>query len=127
MGVRLTRGYRGRRRETPADRGMVTAETAIAAVAAVAVFALLLGGIEFIVGNTRASQTAGAAARQVARGDSRESVTANVGRAIPGASVDIRDAGGLTEVRVDAPLTLPFGPRVTVSATSRVRREGAEW
>ena len=126
MGVRLTRGYRGRRRETPADRGMVTAETAISAVAAVAVFALLLGGIEFIVGNTRASQTAGAAARQVARGDSRESVTANVGRAIPGASVDIRDVGGLTEVRVDAPLMLPFGPRVTVSATSRVGRERVE-
>ncbi len=118
---------RGRRWRVAADDpGMVTAETAIAAVSAVAVFALLLGGIEYIVGNTRASQTAGAAARQVARGDSREAVSASVGRAIPGARVEVRDADGMTEVRVEAPLTLPFGPNVTVSATSRVRREAGD-
>jgi hypothetical protein len=103
---------------------MVTAETAIAAVAAVAVFGLLLAVSSSR--NTSGKPDGRRRRRQVARGDSQRIGDGECWSGDSGASVDIRDVGGLTEVRVDAPLMLPFGPRVTVSATSRVGRERVE-
>jgi hypothetical protein len=78
---------------------MVTAELAVAILAALSVFVLLCWGILLVVMQLRCVDTAAAVARQEARGD-REAATLARSQAPAGASVRVRRRPGRVEVTV---------------------------
>jgi hypothetical protein len=90
-------GRRGRSNPA-AGRGMVTAELAVAILAAAAVMVMLSWGIFLITIQLRCIDTAAAIARQTARGDTAAVVAAR-GRAPRGAVVEVSKTPTL--VRVD--------------------------
>jgi hypothetical protein len=80
-------------------RGMVTAELAVAILAAFSVFVLLCWGIFLVVMQLRCVDTAAGVARQEARGD--RAASAAVQAAAPaGAVVGVQRRSGHVEVRV---------------------------
>jgi hypothetical protein len=87
------------RRPRRGVRGMVTAELAVAILAAFSVFVLLCWGILLVVMQLRCVDTAAAVARQEARGD-RAAATLARRQAPAGASVRVRRRPGRVEVTV---------------------------
>lgn len=111
-------------REVPArERGMVTAELALAMPALVLVLAFALGALGLAIDEVRCVDAAGAGARAAARGDPPPAVTAVAARAAPaGASVLVSGTGGAVTVSVRAPggmwsVLLPSGLRPQALAT----------
>jgi len=80
-------------------RGMVTAELAVAILAAFSVFVLLCWGILLVVLQLRCVDTAAAVARQEARGDAAASSLAK-SQAPEGASIRVTRRPGRVEVTV---------------------------
>ena len=89
------------------DRGMVTAELAVATLAALVIMLLLSWGIYLMVVQVRCIDTAAEVARQAARGD--DAAVARARREAPaGARVQIARSEGLVRVNVSVvarPLT----------------------
>ncbi len=111
------RGSRRRR----SGRGMVTAELAVAILAALSLFLLLCWGIVLVVQQLRCVDTAAAVARQEARGD-RQAAAAARAQAPDGARVHVRRRPGQVVVRVDVRVA-PLGRgrlSVPLSAESAV-------
>jgi hypothetical protein len=103
---------------------MVTAELAVAITAAVAVMIMLCWGLALLVIQLRLTDTAGAVARQAARGD-RAGVARAEAAGPRGAEIEVDRSGRTTSViarlRVD-----PFGiltPTVTLRARAEVSTE----
>jgi hypothetical protein len=86
-------------RPATSQRGMVTAELAVAILAAAALLAMLSWGIFLITIQLRCIDVAAAVARQTARGDSAAALAAERG-APPGASVQVRKTATLVTVSV---------------------------
>ena len=111
-------------RRTPAGRGIVTAELAVAISAAVAVMIMLCWGVSLLVLQLRLVDVASSVARQSARGD-RAGVARAEAAAPRGTVVRIAHSGSTT--RVAARLqTDPFGiltPRVALRADAQVTSE----
>jgi len=103
---------------------MATAELAVALPALVLLLATMLGVFDLAVAQIRCVDSARAAARSAARGDSQDQVRAMGARAgPPGAVVAVSTTNGMVHVRVTAPvarlarvLPLPFRPSATASA-----------
>ena len=94
-------------------RGMVTAELAVAILAALSLFLLFCWGIFLVVQQLRCVDTAAAVARQEARGDRAAAATARA-QAPDGARVEVRRRSGQVRVRVSL-VVRPFaGGRVSV-------------
>ncbi|WP_461024026.1 TadE family type IV pilus minor pilin [Thalassiella azotivora] len=105
------------------DRGSVTAELAVATVAAVLLLGALLGCAVAAVGHVRAVDAAAAGARAAARGEGPAEVAARARHlAGPGARVRVTRASAdvVVDVRVPVRLPLPGSPGVTVGGSSRV-------
>src|SRR3954447_16179955 len=84
-------------------RGAVTAETAVALPALVAVLALALWAVGAVNAQLRCVDAARLAARAVARGDDAAAATSRAEAAAPpGATVQVTRAGGLVTVEVRA-------------------------
>ena len=93
-----------------ADRGFVTAETAVAFPALVVVLVLALVAVGASAAQLRCASAAREAARALARGESSETArAAALSAAPPGASVMMQETGGLLRVVISAPVRLP-GP-----------------
>lgn len=86
-----------------AQRGAVTAETAVAIPGLLAVVALCLWGLMAAAVHLRCVEAARAGAREAARGEPVEVVRAYARERAPqGASVVVESAGGLVRVEVTA-------------------------
>lgn len=81
------------------ERGMVTAELAVATLAMLALLTLMCWGIYLLVMQIRIIDTAGEVARQSARGD-KEAVSRARREAPAGARVQIKVSGGTARVEV---------------------------
>lgn len=90
------------------DRGMVTAEFAVALPALVLALVAVLWALSAAGAAMRCEDAARAGARAAARGEPPEAVEAAVRRVGPGgARVSTSAAGGLVTVRVEARVTAP--------------------
>ena len=110
-------------------RGMVTAELAVATLAALALLGMLLWAIFLVVVELRCVDTASAVARQAARGDAKGVRLARAA-APPGATVSTSTRSGVVtvEVHVRARPLVPGMPSVPLAARARVAREpGGDW
>jgi hypothetical protein len=97
---------RDRRSRTQAEQGMVTAELAVATLAAAVLMIMLCWGIFLITIQLRCIDTAAAVARQTARGDTAAVVAAR-SRAPRGAVIEVSKTPTL--VRVDVRVSVrPF-------------------
>ena len=94
-------------------RGMVTAELAVAILAALSLFLLLCWGIVLVVQQLRCVDTAAAVARQEARGD-REAAAVARAQAPKGATVQVRRRSGQVVVRVEVTVAPLRGGRLSV-------------
>src|SRR4051812_18339758 len=101
-------------------RGMVTAELAVAVLAAFSVFLLLCWGIVLVVMQLRCVDTAAAVARQEARGDRAASKVAQ-GQAPPGALVRVERRAA----RVKVTVTLTVHPLARGLAAVPLRAEAS--
>jgi hypothetical protein len=108
---------------------MVTAELAVATLAALALLGMMLWGIFLVVVELRCVDTASAVARQAARGDAKGVRMARAA-APAGASVTTSTQAGLVTVtvRVRARPLAVGPPAVALGAKARVAREpGGDW
>ncbi|GAA1426274.1 hypothetical protein GCM10009616_00400 [Microlunatus lacustris] len=94
-------------------RGMVTAELAVAILAALSLFLVLCWGILLVVQQLRIVDTAAAVARQEARGD-RDAAAVVRAQAPGGASVEVRRRAGQVVVRVELTVQPLRGGRLAV-------------
>ncbi len=127
------RGNRGASTATAAaldrNRGMVTAETALALPALALVVGLMLWALLTAIAQLRCVDAARAAARSVARGDGlAESVAAGRRLAPAGAHIRVERSGGLVRVNVEARVGpagsgAGFLPTLAVSADAVVADE----
>lgn len=120
----LRRRARADRHGSTADRGSVTAETAVALPSLVVVLLLCVWVLLCVAAQLRCLDAAHLAARAAARGEVDAEVRAVAARAAPdGADVQVARGGGQVEVRVSAAVQ-PFAavlsllPAVDVSARS---------
>ena len=111
------------------NRGMVTAETALALPALALVVGLMIWALLAATAQLRCVDAARAAARSVARGDGlAESVAAGLRLAPEGAHIRVERSGGLVRVNVEA-MVGPAGaragflPTLAVSADAVVADE----
>ena len=111
------------------NRGMVTAETALALPALALVVGLMLWALLAATAQLRCVDAARAAARSVARGDGlAESMAAGLRLAPEGAHIRVERSGGLVRVSVEA-MVGPAGsgaglvPTLAVSADAVVADE----
>jgi len=111
------------------NRGMVTAETALALPALALVVGLMLWALLAATAQLRCVDAARAAARSVARGDGlAESMAAGLRLAPEGAHIRVERSGGLVRVSVEA-MVGPAGsgagflPTLAVSADAMVADE----
>lgn len=96
------------------DRGMVTAEAAVAVPALTALVMLLLAGLAAGMTQLQCGDAARAGARAVARGEPPETVRSLVLEVAPsGAEYQLSTEGGLHRVRVEAPAPGPLPLRLT--------------
>ena len=108
---------------------MVTAELAVATLAALALLAMMLWGIFLVVVELRCVDTASTVARQAARGDTAGVRMARAA-APAGASVSTSTRSGVVtvQVRVRARPLVEGLPAVPLGATARVAKEpGGDW
>lgn len=103
--------------------GMVTAELAVVTMALVILLAALLSGVQWASQQSRVQEAAGAASRQLARGDDPSQVSARVASTLPGAQLRQSSASGYVHVTVSAPVRLLTGIPVTVQADAHVLLE----
>ncbi|MDO9378150.1 MAG: pilus assembly protein [Nocardioidaceae bacterium] len=114
----------------PPERGMVTAETAVALPFLVVVAALLAWVVGLGITQVRLVDAAREGARSVARGDDTSQVRAGVVRDAPdGAEVRVQDGSGTARVTVSVRRTLELpllgsSPGVTLRASSVSATEG---
>ncbi|MBP2417599.1 TadE family type IV pilus minor pilin [Microlunatus capsulatus] len=94
-------------------RGMVTAELAVAILAALSLFLLLCWGVLLVVMQLRCVDTAAAVARQEARGD-REASAVVRAQAPDGARVQVQRRSGQVVVRVEVTVAPLRGGRLAV-------------
>lgn len=109
-----------------AQRGTVTAETALASVAVVLMMAAVLAVGQLALAQVRVTDAAGAGARAAARGEDGADVADLVTRAAgPAARTTITVADGMVRVtaRVPVRLVLPGRVSVTVQASAEGRTE----
>jgi len=124
---------RVRSRIRGSDRGMVTAELAMALPALVVVTGLLMWAVAAVSTQVRCIDAARAAARSLARGDSEAVATASARILAPGqADVQVRRSGRTVLVKVTAAVRPPGGlaaltPALAVSGDASVPVEGAQW
>ncbi|WP_199431579.1 TadE family type IV pilus minor pilin [Qaidamihabitans albus] len=110
-----------------ADRGAVTVEAAIALCSLVAVFGLVLAGVAAVSDQLRCSDAAAEAARLAARGQGALAEQTARARAPDGATVEIREEGGIVAVTVRADSVGGLLPGVTVRGEAHaVPEPGAE-
>lgn len=110
------------------ERGMVTAETALALPALALVAGLMLWAVLAVTAQLRCVDAARAAARAFARGDGLgQSAAAGQRLAPAGARIHVGRDGDLVRVNVQAPVgplgTSGLAPTLTVSATAVVAAE----
>ncbi len=108
---------------------MVTAELAVATLAALALLAMMLWGIFLVVVELRCVDTAAAVARQAARGDA-EGVRMARAAAPSGANVTTGTHAGVVTVtvRVRARALVAGMPTVPLGAQAHVAKEpGGDW
>lgn len=107
-----------------AERGMVTAELAVATLAALTVMLMLCWMVFVVIMQLRCVDTAAEVARQAARGDAAAVRRAERDAPI-GARVTVRSTGPVTvvDVRLDARPPLPNLPKVPLSARAQVVNE----
>ncbi|MGL4744807.1 MAG: TadE family type IV pilus minor pilin [Dermatophilaceae bacterium] len=114
---------------TPArrERGMVTAELAVAVPTVVVVLAVCLAAVDLGVRQVRCVDAAGTAARQLARGDPEPAARQQALARVPdGAQVAVTRGGGEVTVVVEAPvpaLLAPLGGGVQARAGATARLE----
>ena len=104
---------------TTGDRGAVTVEAALGICSVIAVFVLVLIGVNTLIGYLQCTDAAVEAARLVARGD-RSRANEAVHRMAPvGSALAVRVDGDVvtTEVSMPLPAELP-GPRLRVQAVA---------
>jgi len=124
---------RVRSRIRGSDRGMVTAELAMALPALVVVTGLLMWAVAAVSTQVRCIDAARAAARSLARGDSEAAATASARTLAPGqAKVLVSRSGRTVIVKVTVVVRPPgglaaLGPALTVSGDASVPMEGAQW
>jgi hypothetical protein len=94
-------------------RGMVTAELAVAILAALSLFLLLCWGILLVVQQLRCVDAAAAVARQEARGD-RDAAAVARAAAPDGARVRVQRKAGQVVVRVEVTVAPLRGGRLAV-------------
>ena len=94
-------------------RGMVTAELAVAILAALSLFLLLCWGVVVVVQQLRCVDTAAAVARQEARGD-RDAAAVARAQAPDGATVRVSRRSGQVVVRVEVTVAPFRGGRLSV-------------
>ena len=105
------------RRRRRSDRGMVTAELAVATLAAGALLAALSWGVHLITLQLRCIDSAAEVARQAARGDTA-AVAAAKARAPLGAAFELRRTAELVTVEVSLPVhPFRFGTASSRSTT----------
>lgn len=106
------------------QRGMVTAEMAVATLAALTIMIMLCWGIFVVVLQLRCVDTAAEVARQAAR-DDHESVRRAERDAPVGSKISIATRGGATtvEVQLDARPWIPGLPTVPLEAHAQVINE----
>ena len=120
---------------TPTDRGMVTAEAALGLIALVAVLALCLAAVQYMVAQLRTQEALRAAAREIARGATVTDAKSAAERAVRG-SVDVLVAdegvgGGArdsslkrVEVRRAVTAAMPRAPTMLLRASVVTAVEG---
>ena len=107
---------------------MVTAELAVATLAALVLLGMMLWAIFLVVAELRCVDVASAVARQQARGDAKGVRLARAA-APPGATVSTSTRSHVVTVRVSVRV-LPFAglPAVPLGASARVAEEpGGDW
>ena len=122
----------GRAAAGAADRGAVTAETALAVPSIVVVLLLAAWVLLGITAQLRCLDAAHMAARAAARGESHEAVRATAVRVAPqGASIEVSRADGIVEVRISTQVR-PFAgvlaalPGLDVSGRAVAADEAAD-
>ncbi|MGL5860851.1 MAG: TadE family type IV pilus minor pilin [Phycicoccus sp.] len=109
------------------ERGMVTAELAVAVPSVVLVLAVCLAAVDLGVRQVRCVDAAGGAARQLARGDPEAAARQHALSRVPdGSRVAVTRGGGQVTVVVEAPvpaLLAPLGGSVQARARATARLE----
>ncbi|MGL5867145.1 MAG: TadE family type IV pilus minor pilin [Dermatophilaceae bacterium] len=113
---------------TPArrERGMATAELAVAIPSVVVVLAVCLAAVDLGIRQVQCVDAAGTAARQLARGDSEPAARQQAGSRVPdGSRVTVVRGDGQVTVLVEAPVPavlalLGSGARAHARATARL-------
>jgi len=109
------------------DRGMVTAELAVAVPVVLVVLALGLSAIRLGIDEVRCVDAARLAARALARGDSEGSARAlAVTAGPPGASVVVGSTGAEVSATVSASRDLAGWRMLIVRGSATAAKEGAE-
>lgn len=110
------------------DRGMVTAEIAVALPALFAVLAIAIGAVSAVTGQLRCVDAAREGARAAARGEAPDDVIRIATAAAPqGGTVTVTSAGDQITVLVAADIDLigDLGPSIDVSASAVALAEPA--
>ncbi|MGL4176922.1 MAG: TadE family type IV pilus minor pilin [Dermatophilaceae bacterium] len=108
------------------ERGMVTAELALAIPSVLVVLAVCLAAVDLGVRQVRCVDAAGTAARQLARGDPEPAARQQALSRVPdGSRVAVSRGGGEVTVVVEAPVPrllapLADGVRAQARATARL-------
>ncbi|WP_051108867.1 TadE family type IV pilus minor pilin [Actinomadura flavalba] len=100
------------------DRGMVTAETALALPSLVLVTVVLLWAVAAASTHLACTDAARSGARAAARGEAVSSVREHVARAVPGASVEVSRDGEQVHVEVSTSIQAPLPAFPTLTATA---------
>ena len=114
---------RARLGREPADRGMVTVETAICLGGVLIVLALVLAGLSALLGQIQCTDAARDAARLVARGETQQARQVAQQIAPNGSTVTITVTGDTVAVLVTARPVGDLLPGVTVHAEAYAVRE----
>ena len=107
----------------PADRGMVTVETAICLGGVLIVLALVLAGLSTLLGQIQCTDAAREAARLVARGETDQAKQIAAKIAPGGATVTITVTGDTVAVLIAAQPVGGLLPGVTMHAQAYAVRE----
>lgn len=119
----MRRTSRARRGRDPADRGMVTVETAICLGGVLIVLALVLSGLSALLGQIQCTDAAREAARLVARGETEQARQVATRIAPSGSTVTIAVTGDTVEVTVAARPVGDLLPGLTTHAQAYAVRE----
>lgn len=119
----MRRTSRARRARDPADRGMVTVETAICLGGVLIVLALVLSGLSALLGQLQCTDAAREAARLVARGETEQARQTAARIAPSGSTVTVTVTDDTIEVTVSARPVGDLLPGLTTHAQAYAVRE----